>query len=82
MSSSMTKFSKVEDEALVECVAKNPPIYNPQNKDYKDLNIRDAIWKNISETVGFQARSLLWKAAFVMYHEALMMSLRVITWKA
>ncbi|KAL4084069.1 hypothetical protein QTP88_029385 [Uroleucon formosanum] len=47
MSSSMTKFSKVEDEALVECIAKYPPIYNPQNKNYKDLNIRDAIWKNI-----------------------------------
>jgi len=52
MSAPMTKFSKAEDEALVKCVAKNPPIYNPQNKDYKDLNIRDAIWKNISETVG------------------------------
>jgi len=52
MSAPMTKFIIVEDEALIECVAKNPPIYNPQNKDYNDLNIRDAIWKNISETVG------------------------------
>jgi len=44
----MTKFSKVDDD----CVAKNRSIYNPQNKDYKDLNIRDAIRKDISETVG------------------------------
>lgn len=48
----MNKFNKIEDEALIELVAKNAPIYNPQNKDYKDLNIRDAIWKEISETVG------------------------------
>lgn len=43
----MTKSSKVEDEALIECVAKNPEIDGPQNKDYKDLHTRDAIWKDI-----------------------------------
>lgn len=52
MSSSMVKFTKEQDEILVESVAKHPPIYNPQSKDYKDLNIRDAIWKNISCNVG------------------------------
>jgi len=52
MSAPMNKFSKVEDEVLIECVAKNHSVYNPQNKDYKDLNIRDAIWKDISEIVG------------------------------
>lgn len=48
----MTKFSKVEDEVLNECVTKNPPIYHPRNKVHTDFNIRDAIWKNIIETIG------------------------------
>ncbi|KAL4104828.1 hypothetical protein QTP88_020104 [Uroleucon formosanum] len=52
MSSAMVKFSKEQDEILVECIAKHPPIYNPENRDYKDLNIRDAIWKDISGNVG------------------------------
>jgi len=52
MSSAMVKFNKEQDEILVECVAKHPPIYNPQNKNFKDLNIRDAIWKDISGHVG------------------------------
>lgn len=48
----MVKFTKEQDEILVECVAKHPPIYNPENRDYKDLNIRDAIWRDISSNVG------------------------------
>jgi len=48
MSSAMVKFTKEQDEILVECVAKHAPIYNPENRDYKDLNIRDAIWRDIS----------------------------------
>jgi len=52
MSSAMVKFNKEQDKILVECVAKHPPIYNPENRDYKDLNIRDAIWKEISGNVG------------------------------
>ena len=28
-------------EILVECVAKHSPIYNPEKRDYKDLNIQD-----------------------------------------
>lgn len=47
MSSAMVTFNKDQDEILVECVAKHPPIYNSQNMDCEDLNIRDAIWKDI-----------------------------------
>ncbi|KAF0731668.1 Uncharacterized protein FWK35_00032855 [Aphis craccivora] len=52
MSSAMVKFTKEQDEILVEFVDKHPPIYNPENRDYKDLNIRDAIWRDISGNVG------------------------------
>lgn len=52
MSNLFKKFTKDEDELPVECVARYSPIFNPQNKDYKDLNIREAIWHEISDFVG------------------------------
>jgi len=48
----LKKFTKEQDKQLVECVARYPPIYNWQNKDYKLLYIREAIWKEISDLVG------------------------------
>lgn len=48
----MVKFNKDQDEILVKCVAKRPPIYYPRIMDYKDLNIRDAIWNDISGNLG------------------------------
>lgn len=64
----MVKFNKEQDEILVECVAKHPPIYNPQNKVFKDLNIRDAIWKDISGHVGRSGKQNIINILFVKYY--------------
>lgn len=45
-------LSKEEDEALAENVSKHPALYNPQNQDHKDLNIKEAIWAEVSKSVG------------------------------
>jgi len=37
----LKKFTKEQDEQLVECVFEYPSIYNPQNRDYKLLYIRE-----------------------------------------
>lgn len=37
------KFSATEDEILIDAVRKYPAIFDPEEKDYKDLHIRDSI---------------------------------------
>lgn len=46
------KFSKEDDEALAENVSKHLALYNPQHQDHKDLNIKEAIWAEVSKAVG------------------------------
>lgn len=42
------KFTNAEDEQLIELVAKNPVLFDPQIESYKDPNIRIIIWKDIA----------------------------------
>ncbi|RZF47722.1 hypothetical protein LSTR_LSTR005986 [Laodelphax striatellus] len=43
------KFKDMEDEMLIDLVAENPPLYNPQVESYKDVFVRENIWKDIAE---------------------------------
>ncbi|CAH1159840.1 unnamed protein product [Phaedon cochleariae] len=44
--------SNVEDSKLIELVRQHPCLYDPKNPQYKNLNIRDNVWENISEAMG------------------------------
>jgi len=48
----VVKFSKEEDEVLAENVSKYSALYNPQNPDNKDLNIKESCWAEVSKSVG------------------------------
>lgn len=44
-------FSHVEDELLIDQVREFPSLYDHGNKDYKDFQIRENIWKKIAEVI-------------------------------
>lgn len=42
------KFSRVDDEKLIERVREYPCLYNHEQKDFKDFQIRENAWNEIS----------------------------------
>lgn len=42
------KFTGEEDEFLIDSVAKNPPLFDSQVESYKDVIVRENIWKDIA----------------------------------
>lgn len=46
------KFSVAEDEKLVTIVASYPCIYDSEHKDYKNVQIKGNVWKEIEQNVG------------------------------
>lgn len=44
-------FSAEEDEMLIGEVSKYPQLFDHENKDFKNLEIRENIWKIISPTI-------------------------------
>ncbi|XP_074041519.1 uncharacterized protein [Leptinotarsa decemlineata] len=42
------KLTGEEDELLIDLVAKNPPLFDPQVESYKDVTVRENIWKDIA----------------------------------
>lgn len=46
------KFSSAEDEKLINVVHVHKAIYDAQNTDYKDQQIKDNIWDEIANHVG------------------------------
>lgn len=46
------EFSALEDELLVERVKENPPLYAKGLRCYKDIQMKDNIWKKIAAEVG------------------------------
>lgn len=55
----MNKFTKQEDEKLAESVSMYSSLYNPIHNDYKDWNIKEAIWAEISKSVGKSGKKLI-----------------------
>jgi hypothetical protein len=47
----MNKFTKQEDEKLAESVLIYPSLCNPLHNDYKDWDIKEAIWAEVSKSV-------------------------------
>lgn len=45
------RFSKTDDEKLINEVAMHPALYDLKHELYKDQNVRDNIWKIVSEKV-------------------------------
>lgn len=41
------KFSSEDDEVLIDLVRQHPPLYNVGGKSYKDMVVRNNIWKEI-----------------------------------
>lgn len=54
----VVKFSKEEDEVLAENVSKYSALYNPQNPDNKDLNIKESCWAEVSKSVGRSGKQI------------------------
>jgi hypothetical protein len=48
MSTRKISFSLIEDSALAECVSKYPCIYDLKHTAYKDQQVRENVWKEIS----------------------------------
>ncbi|KAK5650286.1 hypothetical protein RI129_001315 [Pyrocoelia pectoralis] len=60
---SNVRFSKAEDEMLVEKVREFPTLYDHENMDFKDFQIRENIWREICndfirDTYTYNARFL------------------------
>ncbi|KAK5638395.1 hypothetical protein RI129_012690 [Pyrocoelia pectoralis] len=54
---SNVRFSKAEDEMLVEKVREFPTLYDHENMDFKDFQIRENIWREIcNDLFGSQRR--------------------------
>jgi len=49
--SSKGSFTVEEDILLAECVSKHRCLYDPKNAEYKDQQIRDNVWKEISNVL-------------------------------
>lgn len=45
-------FNENEDELLIQEVQKHSAIFDMEHKDYKHLNIKENIWKEIAKVVG------------------------------
>jgi len=45
-------FSPVNDEKLIELVRNHPVLYKLSQKNYKDNNIKENVWKEISIAIG------------------------------
>ena len=59
----MIKSSKsvfVMEEQLIEYVRGYDHLFNPQNKDYRDLKARREAWEEISERLGISGKSTLY----------------------
>lgn len=41
----------MDDSKLIEFVRKRPCLFDPKNKHYKDLNVRDNAWAEIAEAL-------------------------------
>lgn len=45
------KFSKEQDEILIDSVSRHPALYDASQKSYKDNVVRDNIWREIAEII-------------------------------
>ena len=41
-------FSRDKEAKLIELVSRNPELFDLSNKDYKNIVLRDQIWKKIA----------------------------------
>lgn len=62
------KFSAFEDEKLIEEVRKYSAIYDPEQRDYKNLTIKDAIWEKIGVLLEKNGRYLLKFFLFIAFN--------------
>lgn len=46
------KFSAVEDECLLINVERHKVLYDAQEKDYKNQDVKDTLWVVVSKEVG------------------------------
>ncbi|KAK9500827.1 hypothetical protein O3M35_002016 [Rhynocoris fuscipes] len=58
------KFSSEDDEILIELVRKNPALYSVKSMTYKNMVIKNNIWKEIAKTLGKKERDcqIRWKS--------------------
>ena len=52
----MDKFNKEKDELLIELVKCNSILYDAQDKNYKNNNLKHKVWENISETLNISSK--------------------------
>lgn len=45
------RFSREEDDSLIEVVSKNPCLYDVKHKYYHDHALRDNIWAHIAQEI-------------------------------
>lgn len=56
---SRASFSRAEDDLLVARLQAYPSLYDPQHKDYKNVEIRESIWRGISEELGRSGKTII-----------------------
>ena len=47
--SKMDVFTPEEDERFIHLVSQNPILYDSKHVDFKELHLKDNIWKDISK---------------------------------
>lgn len=45
------QFTSEEEEQLIDLVKENPPLYMAKNKSYKDIELKENIWKKIAHAL-------------------------------
>lgn len=52
MSKNFCKFTKKQDEILIELVSQHPALFNANSEHYKDSIVRENIWAEIATEIG------------------------------
>lgn len=50
--SAKRKFSDVEDETLISFVESHPELYDANDRNYKNLALRENLWREYANSVG------------------------------
>nr|CAD7599131.1 unnamed protein product [Timema genevievae] len=70
----MAKLKAYSDEKLIELVKMHPALYDREQEDYKDAQMKEIIWKTIGEsigkTVGFSYEELYLKVACIILNKS------------
>lgn len=61
------EFTALEDELLIEKVKENPPLYAKRLKTYKDIQMKENIWKQIATDMGANKTGKLNKHVSIIY---------------